>query len=160
MTRSEPVELVLRPAAAEDLAEVGELFWVARAAAAPYMPPSIHAHEAVLAFYRRIGLEHGREMWVAEEDDVLVGFAELKRDWLDDLYVHPRHQGEGVGSALLQLVKSLRPDGFALWVFESNVPAQRFYARHGLVVTERTDGSGNEERVPDLRMEWSGTRLE
>jgi ribosomal protein S18 acetylase RimI-like enzyme len=49
----------------------------------------------------------------------------------------------------------LRPDGFGLWVFESNLPAQAFYRAHGFEVTERTDGSGNEERAPDLRMDWS-----
>ena len=55
---------------------------------------------------------------------------------------------------LLDLVKAMRPGGFSLWVFESNTPAQAFYTRHGLVEREHTDGSGNEEREPDLRMEW------
>jgi hypothetical protein len=41
-----------------------------------------------------------------------------------------------------------------LWVFESNVPARRFYELHGFVAVERTDGAGNEERAPDVRMEW------
>lgn len=38
-----------------------------------------------------------------------------------------------------------------------NTPARAFYARHGLVELERTDGSGNEERTPDLKMAWPGT---
>jgi chorismate mutase len=57
---------------------------------------------------------------------------------------------------LLDVVKSLRPDGFCLWVFESNAPARRFYARRGLVELERTDGSANEERSPDVRLAWPG----
>ena len=32
----------------------------------------------------------------------------------------------------------------------------RFYRRHGLVDLERTDGSANEERAPDIRMAWPG----
>ena len=56
--------------------------------------------------------------------------------------------------ALLDLAKSLRPDGFGLWVFETNAGARRFYERHGLVEVERTDGSDNEERAPDVRMAW------
>jgi chorismate mutase len=64
---------------------------------------------------------------------------------------------QGVGSALLDLVKSLRPGGFCLWVFETNEGARRFYLRHGLAELERTDGAGNEERAPDLRMAWPGT---
>lgn len=152
--------LVIRPAEQEDLAEVGELFWATRAAAVPVMPAVVHPHAAVVAFYRGLDLTDGREMWVAERSGRLLAFAELKGDWLDDLYVHPDHQGQGLGSALLEVVKSRRPDGFGLWVFESNRPAQRFYAAHGLVVTLRTDGSENEERAPDLRMEWSRAHLD
>ena len=46
-------------------------------------------------------------------------------DWLDDLYVAPAHAGQGIGSALLDLVKAQRPGGFCLWVFESNTPGPR-----------------------------------
>ncbi len=57
---------------------------------------------------------------------------------------------------LLDVVKAQRPDGFSLWVFQSNTGARRFYERHGLVELEHTDGSGNEEKSPDLRMAWPG----
>ncbi len=50
--------------------------------------------------------------------------------------------------------KQLRPAGLQLWTFASNVRAQRFYERHGFVVVERTDGSGNEEKAPGLRYRW------
>ena len=71
-------------------------------------------------------------MWVAEAEGVVVGYLRLTGDWLDDLYVVPEHAGQGVGSALLDLAKALRPGGFGLWVFETNVPARAFYAAHGL----------------------------
>ena len=64
--------------------------------------------------------------------------------------------GSGVGGALLDLVRSVRPDGLGLYAFESNTPARRFYEARGFVVTDRSDGSANEEREPDLRMEWTG----
>ncbi len=53
-----------------------------------------------------------------------------------------------------------RPDGFALWVFQQNDGARRFYERHGLRLVRETDGSGNEERTPDALYEWrpSGAR--
>jgi ribosomal protein S18 acetylase RimI-like enzyme len=46
------------------------------------------------------------------------------------------------------------PDQLSLWVFEENRGARKLYERFGFVVVERTDGSGNEERQPDLRMQW------
>ncbi len=151
-----PAELILRPATPEDLGAVAEVHLEARAAAVPAMPASVHAPEAVRAFFSTIDLgPGGREVWVAEADGI-VGYAAVKGSWLDDLYVVPRAQGEGVGSALLDLVKGLRPSGFCLWVFTSNEPARRFYERHGLIVLEETDGSGNEERAPDIRMAWPG----
>ena len=96
------------------------------------------------------------EVWLAEIDGVLVGYARFTATWLDDLYVVPAYAGQGVGSALLDVVKAQRPDGFCLWVFEMNVPARGFYARHGLVELEHTDGSANEEQAPDVRMAWPG----
>ena len=150
-------ELALRPATPDDLPAIADVFIATRAAAVPAMPPSIHPPHEVRAFYRGLDLVAGdREPWVAEDHRGIVAFAEITGAWLDALYVHPDAQGEGIGSLFLELVKSLRPDGFSLWVFETNLPARTFYARHGLVERERTDGSGNEEKAPDIRMEWHG----
>ena len=91
---------------------------------------------------------------MAEVDGEVVGYVRLTPTWLDDLYVAPQHVGQGIGSVLLDVAKSVRPDGFSLWVFETNTPARAFYRRHGLVEREHTDGSDNEERAPDLRMSW------
>jgi GNAT superfamily N-acetyltransferase len=147
--------LTVRPATPADLPVVADVFLAARAAAVPAMPPLIHEPDDVRAFFGRFDLTTpDRDFWVAEDARGIVGFAEIKGDWLDDLYVRPDAQGEGIGSVLLDLVKSLRPGGFSLWVFESNAPARAFYAAYELVERERTDGSGNEEKAPDIRMEW------
>lgn len=51
------------------------------------------------------------------------------------IYVHPDHQGHGVGKALMDAaVARLREGGFGearLWVLEENAPARRFYERYG-----------------------------
>jgi chorismate mutase len=118
------------------------------------MPPEVHPPESVLDFMT--GVVADKEVWLAEADEI-VGFATIDGAFLDALYVGPDHQGLGIGTALLDLVKARRPDGFALWVFASNAPARGFYHRHGLVELEHTDGSGNDERSPDVRMAWPGT---
>ena len=97
------------------------------------------------------------DVWVAVSGDRVVGYARCTPTWLDDLYVLPGAQGRGIGSALLDRVKAERPDGFGLWVFETNGPARDFYARHGFVELERTDGSANEEQSPDIKMVWPGS---
>lgn len=147
-----PTDLLLRPATAYDAPALAAVHLASRAAAA--MPRSVHADEEALPFLA--GRLTEDEVWVAEVDGAVAGYARFTATWLDDLYVHPDHQGEGVGSALLDLVKAERPDGFCLWVFEVNEPARRFYAGRGLVELERTDGSANEEHAPDVRMAWPG----
>ena len=146
-------DLVLRPASTDDAAQLTELYLATRRAAEPAMPPQLHSAASVLAFLTGTIVE--KEVWVAERDEI-VGFATLAEAFLDALYVGPDHQGFGIGTALLDLAKARRPDGFALWVFASNAPARGFYHRHGLVELEHTDGSGNEERSPDVRMAWPG----
>lgn len=145
-------DVLLRPGTPEDLEEIAELFIATRREAVPQMPPVADDDGARTWF-----AEHGpdREIWVAEGDQIL-GYAQLHDAWLEGLYVGPKRQGSGVGSMLLDLVKTLRPDGFGLWVFASNAPARGFYHRHGLVELEHTDGSGNVERSPDVRMVWPG----
>ncbi len=94
---------------------------------------------------------------MAEVGGIVAGYARLTPTWLDDLYVAPSFARQGIGSALLDLVKAQRPGGFCLWVFEINEPARVFYRGHGLVELERTDGDANEEHEPDVRMAWAGT---
>lgn len=148
-------ELTLRPATPSDLPGIADLYLAAREAAVPMMPPGVHPPDDVRRWVGSWDLVR-REVWLAETGEGLLGFADVQHDWLDSLYVHPRHTGQGIGAALLDLVKSLRPNGFCLWVFQSNTGARRFYRDHGLVELEHTDGSTNEERSPDLRMAWPG----
>lgn len=151
-------DLTFRPAATEDLGELVELYIATRRDAYPEMPAPVHTDDEIRTWFA--GLGDSKEVWLAERGGTgtgdLVGFAVLDGNWLDSLYVGPQHQARGIGSALLELVKSLRPNGFALWVFASNTRARGFYHQHGLVELEHTDGSANEEKAPDVRMAWPG----
>jgi GNAT superfamily N-acetyltransferase/chorismate mutase len=150
-------DLRLRPAETADLPALAELFLRSRAAAVPAMPPGIHSDAEVHAWVGGWDLA-AWDVWLAEAaGGPPLGFAVVAGDWLHSLYVAPDAAGQGIGSALLDLVKGLRPGGFCLWVFESNVPARTFYEHRGLVSLERTDGSANEERAPDIRMAWPGS---
>lgn len=174
MTPTEPWagadgEVTLRAAGPEDAGRVAELYAEARRAAVPAMPPAVHSLEEDRVHFAGL-LAGPAEVWLAEaapevhaardrarENAVLSGFMVLEAAWLNALYVRPGLIGQGIGSALLDLAKALRPEGFGLWVFETNHAARRFYDRHGLVAVRRTDGSANEERAPDLMMVWPGS---
>lgn len=149
------VDLLLRPGRPEDSAAVAEMFTAARTAAVPAMPPPVHTAEEDRAWLAA-QFEGEREAWVAERDGAIVGFMLLENDWLHSVYVRAGLTGQGIGSALVELAKSLRPGGLQLWVFQSNLGAQRLYVRLGFQEVERTDGSANEERAPDARMAWPG----
>lgn len=101
-----------------------------------------------------------RETGVVEEADEPIAFLILDApaadgpSALDHLYVSPERRGRGIGDRLVELAKSERPLGLELWTFQANALARRFYARHGFVEVELTDGAGNEEREPDARLVW------
>ncbi len=151
-TEQTPDDLLLRPAAPDDAPAVAEV--VLRARAHAPMPPGVHTEDEVRDWIA--GRVLAGDVWVAEAAGTVVAMMELSGAWLDQLYVVPEYAGRGVGSALVDVAKSLRPGGFGLWVFVENEPARSFYAHRGLVELESTDGTGNEEGAPDLRMVWPG----
>ena len=118
--------------------------------------PNIHTDEDTFSFIASIVLRD-QEVHVAEMDGEINGFLALHGDMVEHLYVRPDLLRRGIGSALLQRAKERLPSGFRLWVFQDNVPARRFYERHGLRLVEETDGSRNEERTPDALYEWRPT---
>jgi GNAT superfamily N-acetyltransferase len=94
------------------------------------------------------------DVWVAEDDGAVVGVLALSDGRLEQLYLDPDRRGQGIGDRFVALAKERQPRGLQLWTFQVNEPARRFYLRHGFVEVERTDGAGNEEREPDVRLVW------
>ncbi|MCC2609849.1 GNAT family N-acetyltransferase [Neorhizobium petrolearium] len=133
------------------------------------MPAAARVHRA--AFYERLpwlaGLhtpEEDRdywtghllpacEIWGAERDGTLLAVNAFREDWIDQLYILPEAQGQGIGSALLEIAKGACPELF-LWTFQRNTLARRFYERHGFVAVKETDGAANEEKEPDVLYRW------
>ncbi len=124
--------------------------------ATPSFLPSIQTDEETFHFIANFVLRD-QDVFVAETNGETGGFIAILGDMVEHLYVRPELLRRGIGSALLQRAEERLPSGFRLWVFLENVPARRFYERHGLRLIEETDGSRNEERTPDALYEWSPT---
>jgi GNAT superfamily N-acetyltransferase len=142
---------VIRLATSRDIDTIAEVF-VESFARLTFLP-KLHT-DAETRRWIREEMVPRHDVWVAEEDGRVIGFAALADDLLGHLYVHPDAQNRGVGTALLGVVKAERPSGFRLWTFQRNEGARRFYERHGLRAVKLTDGSGNEEKEPDVLYEW------
>lgn len=84
-----------------------------------------------------------------------AGFIAVQEPWVNHLYVLPQPQGIGIGTRLLRIAKEISPDYLQLWTFQANLPARAFYRKHGFVEVELTEGEGNEERTPDVRLIWT-----
>jgi ribosomal protein S18 acetylase RimI-like enzyme len=146
----------LRPARVDEKDALARLFQRARSGwtFVPPVPDEVLPRIATDLFDRH------EEVWLAEENGRAIGFLAIRRSrqngWevLEKLYVDPEAQNRGVGTALLDQAKALRPGGFVLWVFQKNTGAIRFYERHGFHLVKLTDGAENMEREPDALYEW------
>lgn len=118
----------------------------------PRHSPTGSTDTEVLTWFEELVLP-AAEVWVAEDNGVVVGLLVLDDEWIHQLYVDPDHAGRGIGAQLVAVAKEQRPAGLKLWTFAANVGARRFYERHGFVATGATAGD-NEEGAPDVRYEW------
>lgn len=140
----------IRRGRADDIEPMARLFRTVRRACLPYLP-DLHTPEEDLAFFReRVFAEC--EMWVA---DAVDGFIAFRPGWVDHLYVHPERQGQSIGRKLLAVAMNIHSP-LRLWVFQRSAAAIGFYRARGFREIERTDGARNEEREPDMLMEWMG----
>jgi len=142
--------LELRPARIADVPALARIYQRTRTTCLPYLPV-LHDEAEHREWLARRARGDG-ELWVAARG-APIGFAAVRDDWLDHLYVEPEAQGAGAGTALLGLAMRSQ-DFLQLWVFQKNVRAIRFYESHEFRLVKRTDGSANEEREPDALYAW------
>ena len=82
------------------------------------------------------------DVFVAEENGSIVGFACVAPGWLVELYVHPDAQSRGVGSRLHdEAVARRRSAGdreLRLWTLEENHVGRPFYESRGWTLAPET----------------------
>ena len=153
----QPGTPVVRPARGNDAGDAATIHLRSRAFALPTVPV-VHDESEVRRWVADEVIGR-RDVTVAELDGTIVGWMVLDgrrggAGWIEQLYLDPAWLGRGLGDQFLDVAKQHHPEGLQLWTFQVNEAAQRFYERHGFTAVERTSGTGNEERAPDVRYEW------
>lgn len=145
----------IRRATLTDAAGIAALHRHSLRTALPHLP-DLHSPEEDVEFFT--GLVRSLDVWLAENEyEMLLGFIAFDEETIQQLYLHPVHQRRGIGSELLRLaMKTFEGKQLRLWTFQANAPARRFYEKHGFTIERLTDGSGNEEKEPDVLYVWRG----
>jgi putative acetyltransferase len=124
----------IRAARADDLellAELHHAIWLDSHAGFVGLPTSSRG----VAWYREVIRPTLDRTLVAEREGAPVGYVTWLDALLDDIWVAPWAQGQGVGALLLRAGENMiRANGFAearLECVAANASARRFYERHG-----------------------------
>ena len=150
--RSDPTIRLYRP---EDLDPVVDLWYDTWHAAFP----DLRHHEPKEEWRRRFEAEIAAEerVYVAELDGRIAGFLAVKergggQGYLHEIFVAPDLQGQGIGSALMQLAKELAPAGLRLHTLQRNTQAAAFYEHHGFTVASTGVGRVG---LPNAQYAWT-----
>ena len=142
--------ITIHNATIEDAQALTELFISARSDMT-YLP-KLYTDDETLWWMTNIVFKEC-EVRVARLGNVPVGFLARQQNTIEHLYVAPSQQSRKVGSVLLQEALQ-NGETLNLWVFQQNARARAFYQRFGFKLLQETDGSRNEEKVPDACYEW------
>jgi len=145
-------EVNYRLADKSDMFEVASVFRSARLDALPYLP-NLHTPEEDRQFFSDTVFKSLR-VHIAARQGRIVGFIAFNDETVDHLYLLPEAQGMGIGHQLLNIAKQCT-ERLQLWTFQRNERAKRFYAKNGFKSIKETDGNDNEEKEPDVLLEWT-----
>lgn len=111
----------------------------------------IHDFENHVYFLNNI-LPERFQIELALIDEEVVGMIAYNSREINQLYIHLKYQGFGIGRTLLDKAKAQSSGKLILYTFEVNEKAQRFYETNGFEIISR--GHENEENLPDIQYEW------
>lgn len=72
------------------------------------------------------------DIWVAEEDGVVVGWVAIERDRVEGMYAEPNRAGRGIGRRMLDFAETrMAAAGFASARLDASWNAEAWYIRRG-----------------------------
>lgn len=146
-------DLIIRTYKSDDFEAVTGLWRRARELALPeFQRTKGHTIEEDQAYFRDVILTHN-DVWVAEVDGEAAAFLAIAGDFIDQLFVDPVHQRQGLGKALLGHARQLSPGHLWLFTLQINVNARKFYEKNGFRAV-RLGISPPPESEPDVEYHW------
>ena len=146
---------MLRPACLEDAAAVADVLIESRKVFLPFAPMT-HEPDEVRGWVAQHLIPSGG-VTVATLEGVVVAVLAISEDeadfWINQLYVLPGFENQGLGTTLLRHAHAITRKPVHLYTFQQNAGARRFYERHGYSAIAVSDGQNNEEGCPDVLYE-------
>ncbi|WJQ79246.1 GNAT family N-acetyltransferase [Brevibacillus brevis] len=95
--------------------------------------------------------------YVAEMNGYIVGFSDMSlQGYLDRLFVHKEHQGQGIASALVDTLESeAKKLGLIEIETDSSITARPFFERKGYIVVKSQIVERNSTKLMNFRMKKS-----
>jgi putative acetyltransferase len=152
MALTPPSECTVRPAVAEDLPDMLDLWVESWQAAYPQIDFRARRSWAETRFAEL--QRDGARILVAESDGQLAGLVtvEPSSGYIDQIVVATQAQRRGIAARLIQGARGVSADRLELHVNQDNTPAVAFYRREGFVIagheTNATSGAST------YRMIW------
>jgi GNAT superfamily N-acetyltransferase len=77
----------------------------------------------------------------------------MEDDFINQLYIHPDHWRQRIGTALLNFARERSPEHLWLYTLQVNTNARLFYERNGFIA-EKFGISPAPESAPDVEYHW------
>ncbi len=149
--------MIIRRFREEDAPVIAELFHhtVHTVNIQDYFPQQIAAWAPEnLQFRDWLGICAKRFTFVAEENDAILGFAELEKDgYIGCFYCHKDHQRKGIGSHLYKSVETqARQLDLSELIVEASITAKPFFLKMGFQVRQKQTVFRRGETFVNYRM--------
>lgn len=156
MKKTDPIQI--REASLEDVDAIAALYYntIGNVNERDYTPDQIAAWAGAAPepdkWRKRLA---GRQTFVACLEDIIVGFAEFEADGhIDAFYVHQEHQGEGIGTRLLNRIEQEAEQAAIDRLYtEASITALPFFEKRGFVVVQPQEVEYRGMKFRNYRME-------
>ena len=113
----------------------------------PFLPKDFQAQEEINIQELYIP---NAETWVAEENNIVVGFIALIGNEIGGLFLQPTHHGKKLGKMMVDKAQDLHGD-LVVDVFKKNLIGNNFYSKYGFKLVEEKVHEQTGEKVLRLK---------